>query len=53
MTLFETIRRSAVRRASYFRTARELRAMPLDLALDIDIDRKDAGKIARQAVYGA
>ena len=40
------------RRAARRRTERELRAMPLDVALDLDIDRADAGRIARAAVYG-
>lgn len=39
--------------ASYVRTSRELRNLPLDVALDLDIDRRDARKIARKAVYGA
>ena len=36
----------------YFRTVRELRRLPLDTALDVDIYPGDAKKIARQAVYG-
>ena len=41
------------KRAAYLRTARELRNLPLDVALDLDIDRKDANRIAYRAVYGA
>lgn len=39
-------------RRAYSRTVRALRAMPLDVALDLDIDRGDARAIARRAVYG-
>ncbi|MEM9755920.1 MAG: hypothetical protein AAF914_08005 [Pseudomonadota bacterium] len=40
------------RRAMYRRTVSELRAMPLNTALDLDIYRGDAERIARAAVYG-
>ena len=44
---------SAVRaRAAYRRTRSEINRMPLDVALDLDIDRGNAARIARQAVYG-
>ncbi|SEM47726.1 hypothetical protein SAMN04488003_101247 [Loktanella fryxellensis] len=52
MTLIDTIRRTIAKRAHYSRTKREIRAMPLDVALDLNIDRADARLIARQAVYG-
>ncbi len=39
-------------RAEYRRTASEISRMPLDVALDLDLDRADAPRIARQAVYG-
>ena len=51
-TLLDTIRTAAARRAAYRRTVRELRSMPLDVALDLDIYQGDAEKIARRAVYG-
>ncbi len=41
------------KRAAYNRTLRELRRLPLDTALDLDIYHGDAEKIARRAVYGA
>lgn len=41
-----------LKRIAYSNTVRELRAMPLDTALDLDIQRSDARKIAAQAVYG-
>ena len=34
------------------RTAAELRRLPPDTALDLDIFRGDANRIARRAVYG-
>ena len=40
------------KRAEYRRTLRALRRMPLDTALDLDIYKGDADKIAHQAVYG-
>ncbi len=39
-------------RAAYRRTVSEIARMPLDVALDLDLDRTDAPLIARQAVYG-
>lgn len=38
--------------AKYRRTVAEIEAMPLDVALDLDIYREDATRIARHAVYG-
>lgn len=40
------------KRALYHRTVRELRRLPLDTALDLDIYPGDAEKIASRAVYG-
>ncbi|WP_218588628.1 hypothetical protein [Marivita hallyeonensis] len=40
------------KRAAYNRTVREIRNMPLDVALDLDIYPGDAEKIAYHAVYG-
>jgi uncharacterized protein YjiS (DUF1127 family) len=50
--LMTRIRETARRRARYVRTVHELRTMPLDVALDLDLDRADARRIARAAVYG-
>lgn len=36
----------------YNQTVRELRRLPTDIALDLDIYPGDAKKIARRAVYG-
>ena len=52
MTLIDTIRQTIAKRVVYARTKRELRSMPLDVALDLNIDRADAARIARAAVYG-
>ncbi len=41
------------KRAEYHRTLRELRRLPLDTALDLDIYKGDAPAIAHRAVYGA
>ena len=40
------------KRAAYNRTVRELKNMPLDVALDLGIYKGDAEKIAHRAVYG-
>ena len=40
------------KRRSYNRTVRELRRLPLDVALDLDIHPGDAEKLAQRAVYG-
>ena len=37
---------------AYRRTVNELRNLPLDTALDLDIFPGDADKIARRAVWG-
>ncbi len=52
MTLINTIREIAAKRIAYERTVAEIEAMPLEVALDLDIHRPDARKIARKAVYG-
>ena len=52
MTLLNQLGTRARKRAEYRRTVAELRRMPIDVALDLDIDQGDASVIARQAVYG-
>jgi len=52
MSLIDRIRQIAARRARYARTCRELRAMSLDIALDLELHRGDAEKLAARAVYG-
>lgn len=50
--LFNTLNTAARKRAAYNRTVAELQALPLDIALDLDIYQGDIEKIARRAVYG-
>lgn len=52
MNFIDSIRRGAARRARYRQTLHELRSMPVNVAIDLDIDRSNARTIARQAVYG-
>ena len=40
------------KRRAYHRTLNELRHLPRDVALDLDIYPGDAEKLARRAVYG-
>ena len=49
--MFDTLRDRLAKHAAYARTVQELRAMPLDVALDLDLDRADAEKLAAAAVY--
>jgi len=51
-SLMTRIREIADRRARYRRTVAELRALPLDVALDLDLHTGDAERIAARAVYG-
>ena len=48
MSLFTGLKK----RAMYNRTVREIRNMPLDTALDLDIYPGDAERLAHRAVYG-
>jgi hypothetical protein len=50
--LFTKMQDAVRARAAYRRTLTELRQMPLDVALDLDIDRTNAARIAHRAVYG-
>ena len=52
MTMFQTLQERMRMRTAYLRTRREIEAMPLDVALDLDINRADARGIAARAVYG-
>ena len=51
-TLLNRMQDAVRARAAYRRTASEIRSLPLDTALDLDIHPGDANCIARQAVYG-
>ena len=50
--LMSSLRDRLQKRAAYHRTVREIRSMPLDVALDLDIYPGDAEQIAAKAVYG-
>ncbi len=53
MTGFLTqLRSAAAKRAAYTRTVREIKNMPLSVAIDLGIYPPDARKIASEAVYG-
>lgn len=52
MTFISRLRLAARKRAEYHRTVAELRRLPIDTALDLDIYRGDAERIASRAVYG-
>ena len=53
MTAYMTRLRTAMeRRRRYSATVRAIETMPLDVALDLDIHRGDARRIAHRAVYG-
>jgi uncharacterized protein YjiS (DUF1127 family) len=51
-TMFDTFALRLKKHADYRRTVAAIRSMPLDVALDLDIYRNDAERIARRAVYG-
>ena len=52
ISVYEMLRDAAKTYARYRTTRDEIANMPLDVALDLDIDRADAERIARTAVYG-
>ena len=52
MTVFANFRTAVQKRRAYNRTVAEIKGMSLDTALDLDIYRGDAEKIASRAVYG-
>lgn len=51
-SLFNRIKEARSKRAQYLKTRDEIARMPLDVALDLDIYRGDAERIAFDAVYG-
>jgi hypothetical protein len=50
--IMSSLRDRIQKRAAYNRTVREIRSMPLDVALDLNIYQGDAEKIAAEAIYG-
>jgi hypothetical protein len=53
MTLIARIQNDVANYVKFRRTAAALRALPLEVALDLDLYSGDAEKIARRVVYGA
>lgn len=52
MTFFARLSEAARKRSEYRRTRDALRALPIDVALDLDIYSGEADAIARRSVYG-
>jgi hypothetical protein len=52
MNIITQFKDAAQKRALYIKTRDEIAHMPLDVALDLDIFRGDAERIAYEAVYG-
>ncbi|MEL6608533.1 MAG: hypothetical protein AAFO93_06450 [Pseudomonadota bacterium] len=52
-SLLTKVNTAIAKRRAYNRTVAELRAMPLDVALDLNIYPGDAERIAARTVYGA
>ncbi len=50
--MFDTLKSATRNRIAYSRTVAEIEKMPLDVALDLGIDRADARRIAHRAVWG-
>jgi hypothetical protein len=50
--LLDTLQTRLKQYAAYTQTKAEIENMPLDVAIDLDIYKPDAAKIAAQAVYG-
>jgi len=50
--IMSSVRDRLQKRAAYNRTVQEIRMMPLDVALDLDIYPGDAEQIAYKAIYG-
>ncbi len=52
MTVLTQVRNAVKKRMQYISTKRALENLPLDVALDLDIYRGDAARIASKVVYG-
>lgn len=52
MTVIAQVRSAVVKWMQFLATKRALENLPLDVALDLDIYRGDARRIATRAVYG-
>jgi len=49
---FTTLRTAVEKRIAYERTAAELARMPLETAIDLDMDPAEAREVSHKAVYG-
>ncbi|EBA11677.1 hypothetical protein [Roseobacter sp. CCS2] len=52
MTVLNTVRTAVQKRVAYSRLKHELRAMPVETAIDLGMFREDASKVAAKAIYG-
>ncbi len=52
MSVLKSVQTAVQKRVAYLRTKTEIENLPLDVALDLDLYRGDAAKIASKAVYG-
>jgi len=52
MAFFTDIKTAAKKRAEYRRTLNELRTMPRDTMIDLDMAPNEFERIAHRAVYG-
>ena len=52
MNFISNLKSAAQKRAAYNRTVTAIEELPLDIALDLNIHRPDAHRIAHKAVYG-
>lgn len=52
MSLLTNFRETLAKRQAYRNTVAEIEALPLNVAIDLEIFTEDARKIARKAVYG-
>lgn len=50
--MFERLIEKTRKRRAYLRTKAEIARMPRDIAQDLDINPRDAARIAAKAVYG-
>ncbi|MEM9437404.1 MAG: hypothetical protein AAGA15_10210 [Pseudomonadota bacterium] len=52
MAILAEIKNRIEKRRAYTRTVQELKSLPIDVALDLDLYQGDAERIAARAVYG-
>ena len=52
MSVLNNVRTAIEKRVAYSRLKHELRAMPVETAIDLGMFREDAKKTAAKAIYG-